>query len=568
MNLKIETELTMDRERSSKRTRALVLLLLLIIIGLSLTYVWISFGTTREMRVQSALERNRTMAQLSARLLDEQCEDVVMILNELAQSEAIQSARFSQGRSVLRQSVRFDVDLSPELLFLAIYSPEGKLIDQYPQTPTAPPIAVNTERDAHSTLERQPFIWKVMTLPNAQKTEVLVAARPLGDPSRPGGYILAYYRLGFINEWMQHLHITDGTLFLLDITGRVVDTTGNTQIRLTDMAPDLPARLAQEHQRNAQVVDGLDGKRKVIGYAYVTEPRWLVLVIQNEETALGPTDYLFRRLIVLVIVLLALMPAAGWMLVSLFQRREQMARQLAQQNERLREADRAKSDFLANVSHELRTPLANLQISVSGLLDPDVTWEPEQTRECLQLASEELDQLTARIRNLLDMSRIDAHAHQIHKEPNDITDIVGAALERLRPMIGSRHLQADFPAEPLLAECDQAQIETVVVNLVENALKYSPPGTAIRLRGQVEKESVRITVYNEGPGIASEEEARLFEKFYRAASTRAAGGTGLGLAICKAIVEAHGGAIGAMNVPGGTEFWFSLPAASFQEVLS
>ena len=435
-----EIENLSNKDPGYQRTRVLVPILLVAVIGLSVAYAWVSVGTTREMRVQSALDGNLTTARLSARLLDERPEDAGTLL--------------------------------------------------------------------------------------------------------------------------KGLYIGDSTLYILDVAGRVVSMTGDSHNRLTGLNPDLPSYLARRYGHGILIAHSANGDRVLVGFAFADKPRWHVLVLRNEAAALNLTNYLFRRLSLLLIPLLALLLAAGWMLIRLFQRREQMARQLAAQNERLRAADHAKSDFLANMSHELRTPLANMQISLSGLLDPDLIWEKEQTQECLQLASEELDLLIARIRNLLDMSRIEAHARAIHKEPNDLTDIVGSALERLRSLLRGRPIRAEFPAEPLLAECDYAQIETVVINLVENAIKYSPAGTPIALNGRREENIVRLTVRNAGAGIAPEAQSRVFEKFYRASASPSIGGTGLGLTICKAVIEAHGGTIGVQNVPDGIEFWFSLPAVT------
>ncbi|HXG24753.1 MAG TPA: ATP-binding protein, partial [Chthonomonadales bacterium] len=138
-----------------------------------------------------------------------------------------------------------------------------------------------------------------------------------------------------------------------------------------------------------------------------------------------------------------------------------------------------------------------------------------------------------------------------------------AVLEKLTPMLNGRTILTHFPPEPLLVECDQSQMETVVSNLVENAIKYSPAGTPIRLSGKQHNGSVIITVQDEGPGIEPGLEGRIFEKFFRVPSHQTTGGTGLGLAICKAIVEAHGGTIGVRNAPcGGAVFWFSLSALS------
>ena len=227
-----------------------------------------------------------------------------------------------------------------------------------------------------------------------------------------------------------------------------------------------------------------------------------------------------------------------------------------------------KSDFLANVSHDLRTPLTGLHLALSRLLEPDLRYDGEQVRECLQIALEEVDRLSARVGNLLEMSRLEADAWTLRKEPADLTEIVASALARMRAFLRETEITAEFPPEPLLAECDPGQIETVLVNLLENALKYASPGASgsspgkpLHLSGERQDDRVIIVVRDRGPGIAPGDEKRVFEKFYRGGGTSGARGTGLGLAICKAVLDLHGGSIGVRNAPGGgAEFWFSLPA--------
>lgn len=143
----------------------------------------------------------------------------------------------------------------------------------------------------------------------------------------------------------------------------------------------------------------------------------------------------------------------------------------------------------------------------------------------------------------------------------DLTDIVGATLEHLQPITSGREIQADFPAEPLLLECDPGQVETVVLNLIENALKYSPEGSPLLLKGESKGGMILLSLEDCGPGIPEEAQTRIFEKFYRLPGSPSRAGTGLGLAICKAIIETHGGQIGVRNAEGnGAVFWFTLPA--------
>jgi two-component system sensor histidine kinase KdpD len=261
------------------------------------------------------------------------------------------------------------------------------------------------------------------------------------------------------------------------------------------------------------------------------------------------------------------MTGTGWCIDWLYRQQVRLTREIILQNERLHEADRARSEFLANVSHDLRTPLASIKASVSALLEPAIRWDQETLREFLALVNEETDRLTARVRNLLDMGRIEGRALPMQKELCDLTDIVASALERMEPLTRGRAIDALFPAQPLPVEVDYAQIETVIINLLENAIKYSPPGSRLRLRGEVAREGglpgenvALFALQDEGPGVSPGEEGQIFEKFYRSPVSASVGGTGLGLAICKAIVEAHGGAIGVRHATQrGAEFWFVLP---------
>jgi two-component system sensor histidine kinase KdpD len=285
-----------------------------------------------------------------------------------------------------------------------------------------------------------------------------------------------------------------------------------------------------------------------------------VLVIQPAENAFSPSLFLLRRVQWVAVPLLLLLPLAAWSLVGQYHRQQQLTRQLAEKNARLQRADRAKSDLLANVSHDLKTPIASMQLAVSDILEIDGPPEAEQVTECLDLVNVELDQLASRVRNLLDMTRLDADVVAGCRELCDLTEVVAAVLERLRLRLRERPLEAHFPREPLLVECDPTQMETVVLNLLENALKYSPSGSPLYVSGHPEAGNAIFQLRDEGPGIAPGDQVQIFDKFYRAPTQHAAGGTGLGLAICKAIIEAHGGTIAVCSAPGGgAMFRFALP---------
>jgi two-component system sensor histidine kinase KdpD len=163
------------------------------------------------------------------------------------------------------------------------------------------------------------------------------------------------------------------------------------------------------------------------------------------------------------------------------------------------------------------------------------------------------------VRNLLDMTRLEAGALRVNKEWQPLEEVIGAALNRMDEALAGRKivtaLSADLPLVPL----DAVLIEQVLANLLDNALKYTPPESPIEIRARTRPGGVEIAVLDRGPGIPSGFEQRIFEKFYRVPGARA-GGVGLGLAICRGIVMAHGGQLVAENrAGGGAEFRFQLP---------
>jgi signal transduction histidine kinase len=296
------------------------------------------------------------------------------------------------------------------------------------------------------------------------------------------------------------------------------------------------------------------------GYALAEVPKWVVVVTQPRSAALSSTNFLAARLSLTSVPALIFMLLAAKVVANLYRRQEAAARQLEAQNLKLRKADEAKSDFLANVSHDLWTPLAGIQLSISSLLDSNIDWSLKQARDHLQLASVGLSQISNRVRNLLEMARLETSSDQASKEPCDLWDLLSSAIERMEPLLRGRKICADFPDYPLMFHGRYSQMEMVLMNILENAVKYSPPGAPIIMTGSMKGDYVYFSLRDHGPGVEMQDAAHIFEKFYRAQPLHHMGGTGLGLAICKSIVEGHGGLIGVMNAPeGGAIFWFTIP---------
>jgi two-component system sensor histidine kinase KdpD len=222
------------------------------------------------------------------------------------------------------------------------------------------------------------------------------------------------------------------------------------------------------------------------------------------------------------------------------------------------EAEQLRNSLLSSVSHDLRTPLAVITGAASTLLGSKL--DEATQKDLTETVLTEAELLNRLVRNLLDMTRLEAGAVELKKEWQPVEEAIGAALERVDRIVGDRvietRLQGDLPLVPF----DSVLLQQVLVNLLENAAKYTPPDTEITVGARLTTESeVQIEVADRGAGLPPGEESKIFTKFYRAERGRG-GGVGLGLTICKGIVTAHGGRIWAHNREGGgASFCFTLP---------
>ncbi len=236
--------------------------------------------------------------------------------------------------------------------------------------------------------------------------------------------------------------------------------------------------------------------------------------------------------------------------------------QLAEEARRARlrsETEQLRNALLSSVSHDLRTPLAVVTGAASALLEPGGPKDEASRRELLSTIHDEALRLNRLVRNLLDMTRLEAGALKVNKEPQPLEEVVGAALTRMEDRLRGREVKTDLRADLPEVPIDSALIEQVLINLLENATKYTPPGTAIEVAAHDNGPVVEVTVADHGPGVPAEEAERVFDKFYRRREGEG-GGAGLGLTICRGIVAAHGGRIWVDERPGGgARFHFSLP---------
>ena len=225
-----------------------------------------------------------------------------------------------------------------------------------------------------------------------------------------------------------------------------------------------------------------------------------------------------------------------------------------------------RNTLLSTVSHDLRTPLAAITGAATTLRDDWASVPAAQRKELLETVCEEAERLERLVGNLLDMTRVEAGGLRLKREWVPLEELIGAALTRLEPRLTGRPIHTALPEDLPLVSVDPVLLQQVLVNLLENAAKYTPPGSAIDIEAEAAEATVVLRVADHGPGIAAGDEERVFEKFYRGAQV-GGHGVGLGLAICRGIVEAHGGTIRAESRPGGGAlFRIALPLGRAPEL--
>ncbi len=237
---------------------------------------------------------------------------------------------------------------------------------------------------------------------------------------------------------------------------------------------------------------------------------------------------------------------------------------------RQRYLETVRRDFVSNLSHELRTPLASLK-ALTETLQEGALEEPQTARHFLKRMEAEVDALTQMVAELLELSRIESGKVSLQMEPISPLEVLLPAVNRMHVQVerAGLKLETDYPESLPLILADAPRLETVIVNLLHNAIKFTPAGGMIQVGvKRVEEEDHHAVIFSfrdTGVGISAEDLPRIFERFYKADRARASSGTGLGLAIARHIVEAHGGKIWAESTQGqGSTFYFTIPLSKSQ----
>jgi two-component system sensor histidine kinase KdpD len=227
------------------------------------------------------------------------------------------------------------------------------------------------------------------------------------------------------------------------------------------------------------------------------------------------------------------------------------------------EAERLRNELLSAMSHDLKTPLAAILTASTLLLRPDFASEGVR-RELTKTIVDETERLNGLVTNLLSVTRLESGKVELHRTPEALDELVFAVLARLSDRLEGRAVEVDAAGVLPLVSMDPVLVDQVLVNLIENVLRYTPAGSPLTIRVRRREREVAVEVADRGPGIDGEEQEKVFEKFYRGRHARKKdGGSGLGLTICRAVARAHGGRIAIRSrMGGGASVEFALPAGA------
>ncbi|MDQ3700160.1 MAG: sensor histidine kinase, partial [Chloroflexota bacterium] len=459
-------------------------------------------------------------------------------------------------------------------------------------------------------------------IPGGRLQRSLVVATPLWDESgKPVGVVAAAVSLVRLQAGLRRAELPqNSSLLVVDRLGRIVARRTDPEQWIGRSALDSSAvREALRRREGISEGDFVDGVRRLSGFAAAERVPWVVVVGVPTDVAYGALQ---RELWRSLARLLAAGGVAGLLGVLLSRRLtrpigrltaaarayaggdltrrtavarpdevaalsttlNQMAEALQQQitelrTARLREREagalalaelgRLHSEFVAVAAHELRTPAAAAKSYAELLLRDGLDLAPATRRQALVRLDAVCERLARLVRSLLGASRIQAGRLALQCEPVDLGVLVTRVLGDVAAYTPGHDLQLRIrDGRPILALADAERVEDILVNLVANASKYAPAGTAVQVHVIGREGTVEVLVADQGPGVPEEEQEAIFERFRRGRGVAggSAGGVGLGLYIARAYVEAMGGSIGVRSTPGhGATFWFRLPAADTPE---
>lgn len=464
----------------------------------------------------------------------------------------------------------------------------GKLLDIVPATPSI--IGKNFRfRDWYQGVARtdRVYISESYQSQATGRPQVVAVAAPVmtvGPQPRRIGIVVAAYDVAHL----QRLTVEAARAQGLDV--EVTDQRGvaiaSHRGPLTSMRDD-PLIAAALAGRSGVGERGVDDERQLAAYAPISKVGWAAMALVPARTAYAPVTALRNRVFLITLLLASLLLTGAWVLARMLRQRyraeESMASALKQagrlaatnrlmivemeeQNQRLREVDRLKDEFVALVSHELRTPLTSIVGYVSALKRGRAGSLMQEQLQLLEVVERNSQRLIGLVSDLLVAAKADAGKLKLEQEIVALDRLLGEALDSARPLAGEKGIELTATGSATaVVFADRARILQVLDNLISNAVKFTPPGGHVNVALSTVGTTAKLSVEDTGIGIPAEEQDKLFTRFFRASTAvdREIQGTGLGLSIVKTLIELHGGTIALESREGtGTTFTITLPLAS------
>ena len=337
---------------------------------------------------------------------------------------------------------------------------------------------------------------------------------------------------------------------------------GPSHIVLSSLAPMLAAAITFFVVNNVLTGMAVGLAQGVPVLGYIVGDLWFQAAIAAALLSLSPIVIVVADRSLWLVPLLAVPVAAVYWGATASLENTRLVSRLEDSLAHMTDLNRVKDDFVAVVSHELRTPLTSIQGYIKTLMQLSAELEEEQQRSFLQAADRQSERLRRLIEQLLVVSRIESHVEPLSVSLVSLGQLARHVVDELEPRAHGHTFDLRFDPNLALVETDEAKLHQIVSNLVENALKYSPPDTRVTIRAVERDDGVVISVQDEGPGIPPHAHEKIFDRFYQvdSSATRAVGGTGLGLYICRRMADSVGGRVWLeRSTDSGTVFCLWTP---------
>jgi signal transduction histidine kinase/CheY-like chemotaxis protein len=556
--------------RPEHKSWLLVLLLLLFILPLMGGSYWMYWQSRREIEsdeLRSDLLRARTLSAIVA----QDFRSAKNILTGVSEQASVQHQWQQRDMSSLKVHLQQALKLEPGFLFVGAFEVDGTLRAVAPDDKI---VGENfSYRDWYRgvTADWQPYVSEVYQTAVAPNLLVVAVAVPIRDPyGNPSGILMATYSLSQLAEKFKDLDEgATGEFYVIDQHGVLA---ASPDINPYGQPVLIPALMTAARALSGTEGSGrfqIDGRNMFVGLARVPRSEWTVVYARSETVALAPAFRLRNQNRSAAFYLLLIYFATAGLAAILMQRQTRLLTtnqalnlKLIQARDEAERASKFKDQFLSTMSHELRTPL-NAVLGFSDLLADErygaLNDRQQRYVSHIHTGGKHLLKL---ISDILDLSKIEAGRMELAREDVIVESAFAEVISALYPL-AEKKSQALLPqVEPSLhVHADGMRFKQALMNLVGNAIKFTPEGGRIELAARKVGDKVRVEVHDNGPGIPPEQQQRIFEAFVRLSQTGSVTeGTGLGLAITSRLVELHGGRLEIESQPGqGSCFYFSLP---------